>query len=85
MLNKEDIFKGLKEILLTISVQNMEALNNASYDSSLVDDLGLTSVGLLYLVIVIEEKFNMRFVNKGISDFQTVGDVVTYIYENQGK
>ncbi|MBQ1210811.1 MAG: hypothetical protein IIX68_03305 [Clostridia bacterium] len=42
-------------------------------------DLGLTSVGVLYNVIAIEEFFNIRFDDVGFADLKTVGEVVDYI------
>ncbi len=50
-------------------------------DMTLVGDLGLSSVGILYVVIAIEEFFNIRFGDVGFSDFETVGDVISYIEE----
>ena len=46
---------------------------------SLTTDIGLSSVGVLYVVIAIEEFFSIRFDNVGFADFKTVGDVVNYI------
>lgn len=54
-------------------------LDNITEDSDLVTDLGLSSVGVLYVVIAIEEFFNIRFDNIGFADFKTVGDVINYI------
>ena len=50
-----------------------------SESASLVTDIGLSSVGVLYVVIAIEEFFNIRFDNVGFGDFGTVGDVIDYI------
>lgn len=47
--------------------------------SELVSDLGLNSVGVLYIVIAIEEFFNIEFDNVGFGDFRTLGDVIDYI------
>ena len=47
--------------------------------SDLIADLGLSSVGVLYIVIAIEEFFDIRFDDVGFGDFKTVGDVITYI------
>ena len=47
--------------------------------SNLMTDVGLSSVGVLYVVIAIEEFFNIRFDNVGFGDFKTVGDVIDYI------
>ena len=49
--------------------------------SDLTLDLGLSSVGVLYIVIAIEEFFNVRFDDVGFGDFKTVGDVISYIEE----
>ena len=48
-------------------------------DSDLNTDLGLSSVGILYIVIAIEEMFNIRMDDVSFGDFKTVGDVVDYI------
>lgn len=48
-------------------------------DMKLVGDLGLSSVGVLYVVIAIEEFFNIRFDDVGFADFETLGDVINYI------
>ena len=53
--------------------------NSLTEDSNLTADVGLSSVGVLYIVIAIEELFNIRFDNVGFNDFKTVGDVVNYI------
>ena len=42
-------------------------------------DFGFSSVSMLYMVIAIEEVFNIRFEDVGVSDFDTLGDVITYI------
>ena len=46
---------------------------------TLTTDIGLSSVGVLYVVIAIEEFFSIRFDNVGFADFKTVGDVINYI------
>lgn len=62
------------------------AVGNAEIDiakcddgTNLVTDLGLNSVGILYVVIAIEEFFSIRFDDVGAGDFNTVGDVIDYI------
>ena len=56
-----------------------ENLGELTEDSELVSDVGLSSVGVLYVVIAIEEFFNVRFDNVGFGDFKTIGDVLDYI------
>ncbi len=54
-------------------------LDVLSESSRLVDDIGLSSVGVLYIVIAIEEFFDIRFDDVGFADFKTIGDVIDYI------
>ena len=55
---------------------DLESLNE---QSNLVSDIGLSSVGVLYIVIAIEEFFAIRFDDVGFADFNTIGDVIDYI------
>lgn len=78
-LNRNEIFERLKDILLVSDDKNREAVEACSEDANLVTDLGLSSVGLLYVVIAVEEVFNIRFENVGMADFETVKNVIDYI------
>ena len=73
----------IKEKLMDVMRLAMHAsdfdLSTLSEASQLVSDLGLSSVGVLYVVIAIEEFFSIRFDDVGFADFKTVGDVVDYI------
>ena len=72
---KEKLASVMKMAMPNIEIDE----ENLSEQSSLVSDVGLTSVGILYIVIAIEEFFSIRFDNVGFGDFKTVGDVVNYI------
>lgn len=63
---------------MTMPDTNLD-LSNLREDMTLVGDLGLSSVGVLYNVIAIEEFFNIRFDDIGFADLKTVGEVVDYI------
>ncbi|MBQ4601869.1 MAG: hypothetical protein IJB24_03320 [Clostridia bacterium] len=77
-MSRNDIIEKLTDVMKMAmpSEINEKALNENAY---LVNDLGLSSVGVLYVVIAIEEFFNIRFDDVGFADFKTVGDVVDYI------
>ena len=74
-----EIRKTLDDIFKMAVSSSAIDLENCSEDANLVTDLGLNSVGVLYVVIAIEEFFNIRFDDVGTSDFKTVGDVIDYI------
>ena len=78
-MSRNEIKEKLLDVMkLAISQDdiNFEAL---SEDSRLVEDLGLSSVGVLYIVIAIEEFFSIRFDDVGFADFKTIADVISYI------
>lgn len=78
-MDKEQILEKLGEIFKMVMGENAADLEAGGENASLVDDLGLNSVGILYLVIAIEESFGIRFDDVGTSDLKTVGQVVEYI------
>ena len=78
-LTREDIIEKLKQIMISADSKNAEMTENFREDANLFTDLGLTSIGMLYMVIAIEESFGIRFDNVGMNDFNTLGDVVSYI------
>lgn len=79
-MERSEIREKLKEILeMAMGAKAQEMLENFSDDANLVKDLGLNSVGILYIVIGIEELFSITFNDVSFGDFQTVGDVIDYI------
>ena len=80
MLSKEEIIVKLKDILLVADGGNADKIGAADENTRLSEDLGLNSVNVLYLVIAIEEVFNIRFDDDtGVDSFKTVGDAADYI------
>ena len=78
-MNRQEIRTKLCEImkLAMPSLEiNEETMNETA---NLAADLGLSSVGVLYVVIGIEEMFGIRFDDVGFSDFDTLRDVIDYI------
>lgn len=79
MLSREEIIDKLKEILVSATDDDGAALDEVTEESKLSSDIGLTSVAILYMVIAIEETFDIRFDGAGVNDFETLGQVVDYI------
>lgn len=75
---RSEITEKLKEILV-LALGDTVDLENCTEQSNLTTDLGLNSVGILYVVIAIDEFFNVRFDDVSFSDFRCVGDVLDYI------
>ncbi|MBP5173657.1 MAG: acyl carrier protein [Clostridia bacterium] len=77
-MQREEIKEKLREILAMTDVDRSLIAGDIE-PLRLKEDCGLSSVGMLYTVIGIEEMFGIRFDNVGFDDFRTVGDVIDYI------
>ena len=77
-----EILNKLKEIFISINPDTEIDMNLITEESSIIEDLGLNSIGVLYLVLAIEEEFNIVMHNSSIESFKTLGDVISFIEEN---
>ena len=74
-MSREEIILKLTEVMeFTLGSEP-----NFTEESRLVDELGFSSVDMLYLMIATEESFGIRFENVGVMDLVTVGSVIDYI------
>ena len=79
LMTRQEILENLKEILMDADERGSELVDKVSEQSRLAEDLGLSSVNMLYMIIATEEVFDIRFDDVGVNEFQTVGDVMDYI------
>ena len=83
-MNRQEIKTKLAEIM-KLAMPSLELTDDTLGESAnLAADLGLSSVGVLYVVIGIEEMFGIHFDDVGFSDFETLGDVINYIEKKVG-
>ncbi len=76
-MSRTEIKEKLADIVELVIGSKPEA--ELDENTRLVEDMGLGSVGILYVVVGIEEMFSIRFEDVGFADFKTLGDVITYI------
>ena len=50
-----------------------------SESASLLGDLGMNSIGLLYMAMATEEEFGIKFQNEDFGKLVTVGDVIACV------
>lgn len=69
------------DLLLAVfqTVFEDEINTDAVTQDTVLETLGISSVGYLYLAIAIEERFGARLDNADFASFTTVGDVVRRI------
>ena len=54
-------------------------LSTVTAEANLREDLGINSIGILYMALAIEEEFGIKFVNEDFAGIQTVQNVVDLI------
>lgn len=62
--------------------ENEIDVKGISEESRLIEDLGMNSIGLLYMAMAVEEEFSVSFTNEDFAILHTVGDVIRKIEEN---
>lgn len=82
MLTRESIKDELNKIMVSAGEKPVA---DAPDSARLQEDIGLTSIGMLYLVISIEEAFGIDFGNASILDFPTLGSVLDFVQEKTGE
>ena len=82
-MSRQEILEGLREIILAMNPEQEEQIKKMNEDSLLFEDLGLSSVSLIYMVMTIEDRFNIEFTDIGVEDFKTVGQTIDYIEKKQ--
>ena len=78
-MTDNEILRKLKEIFRTALPDKADIMEKVDLDSDLRTQVGLNSIGMICMVIMIEETFSVQFDDVGFNDFVTVKDVVDYI------
>ena len=78
-MTDNEILEKLKEIFKTALPDKADLMENVGLDSDLRTQVGLNSIGMICMVIMIEETFSVRFDDVGFNNLVTVRDVVDYI------
>ncbi len=66
LMTRQEILENLKEILMDADERGSELVDKVSEQSRLTEDLGLSSVNMLYMIIATEEV--QRVPNRGRRD-----------------
>ena len=79
-MSKLEIIETLKKIFCTVIDENKD-FSNVTEDTNIIKDLGVNSVGLIYLLMAIEETYDIDMSDVTFSTFEKIGDVILYIQE----
>lgn len=71
-------FERLKKVCAAVFEGEID-VSGITPDSNLRDDIGINSIGILYMALAIEEEFGIKFTNDDFVDITKVSDVVAVI------
>ena len=71
-------FQRLVNVFNTVFEDEMDA-GAVRLDADLREDMGINSIGILYLAMAVEEEFGIKFSNEDFTGIRTVEDVVRCI------
>ena len=81
-MNEQQVFEKLLNVFSIVVNRNVDA-SKITMDSKIVEDLGVNSIGLVYLAVAVEEEFGIDMTNVSLESFNTVGDVIKYIQKQE--
>ena len=79
-MNKETVLLKLKEIFNTLNPDVKS--ETITLESKLKEDLSMTSLSMVYIVVAIENEFDIDMSDVSFNTFNCVNDVVEYILNN---
>ena len=72
------IIERLAKVFQVVFEESIDA-SKITPEASLREDIGINSIGLLYMAMAVEEEFGIKFNNEDFASIQTVADVVSCI------
>lgn len=73
-----DTLARLIKVFNAVFEDTVEA-DSITPEASLREDIGINSIGLLYMALALEEEFGIKFKNEDFAGIQTVADVITIV------
>ena len=79
-MDKNSVFEKLKDIFALVNPDF--DVENVSLSSKLKEDLNMTSLSMIYIVVALENEFDIDMSDVSFNSFETVENVIDYILEN---
>ena len=72
------IFERLIKVFRTVFEDDVD-ISGVTEASSLREDVGINSIGMLYMAMALEEEFGVKLTNDDFPSLKTVADVIACI------
>lgn len=77
-MSEKEVFDKLINIF-NIVINRSVDVSKINIDSKIVEDLGVNSIGLIYLAVAVEEEYDVDMSKASLESFKTIKDVINYI------
>jgi acyl carrier protein len=80
VVNEHEIFSCLADIVEQVAGI---AASTVTYEADITDDLGISSLSLVEIIVAAEDKFSVEIPDEALKDLRTVQDFVSYVQRVQ--
>ena len=78
-MSRNEIFDKLKEIIVSADETIPQRFPELTEQTRVLEDLGFTSIGMLFMAVSVEEVFQIKLDNINIWSLHVIGDVISMI------
>jgi len=78
-MNREAVFTKLLEIFKKVNIDPSFEYSNVNEETLIFSELGLDSIGFLYMVMSIQNEFKIKIKNDQFLSLKTIADLIDLI------
>ena len=80
-MDRNEIMEKLKEIVVSADESLAPKMGGVTEETRILEDLGINSVGMLFIAVMIEETFGIQLNNVYVGSLVRMSDVITMVEE----
>ena len=80
-MDRQEIMEKLKEIVISAAESLAGKTDGMTEETKILEDLGINSVGMLFIAVMIEETFGIQLNNVYVGSLVRMSDVIDMIAE----
>ena len=80
-MDRNGIMEKLKEIVVSADESLAPKMDGVTEETRILEDLGINSVGMLFIAVMIEETFGIQLNNVYVGSLVRMSDVISMVEE----
>ena len=78
-MEDKQMLAELIEMFKAVNDDESTDYSSINLGTRIFEDLGLNSIGIMYISLSIEERYGITVSNEAMANIKTVGDIISYI------